>query len=229
MPSKAIDTTTTTDLAVVAPVLDITADDIVLPRIYIGQAQSNAVDAKTASVGDIYSSSSQDGTDAEVLLAESEMDKSDGVLMHVLSMRKGKSYIDPDSNELQSFAFDDPEAPFEADTTYNYMVCLPDFDQQLPYKLLLKRAGAPTARIINTILSKSIGDSPCWAVPLLLKTIKRTNPKGSGTYYVARVMRKAIESPAEIKKHKSNVALCAELAQIVAGPVAAASTDSPSI
>lgn len=231
MPSKALDTTNDSSVAKVSqPVLDLDADDIVLPRIYIGQPQSNAVSAKMAEVGDIYSACSQDGTDAEVLLADKDMENSDGITMHVLSMRKGKSYKDPETGEFNSYTFNDPDAPFEADTTYNYMVCLPEFDAQLPYKLLLKRSGAPTARLINTILSKHINRGPCWEVPLLLKSFKRNNPKGaSGVYYIARVARKAIESPAEIKEHNANIELCVEMASILSPAPSVSDMDMPGI
>ena len=112
------------------------------------------------------------------------MDEDEGLLLHVIDLRKGKSVsVDGD---LQLFDFNDPAAPPEAWTTYNYTVVLPEIDPDMPYKLLLSRTKAPAAKQMNLTIKKNVGKAPAWHFPFSMTIAKRSNPKG--TFYVPRVV-----------------------------------------
>lgn len=156
--------------------LEIDGSDIALPRIYVGQSNSKAVEADLVMKGSIYSATSGDDTDPIVLFDPKGKDKK-GVLVHVLSMTKGRSAtID---GELQRYAFNDPDAPPESWVTYNYVVCLPEVDEDVPYKLLFTKTSTPTAKKINTILKKNQDRGPAHACAFRLTTVSRSNAKGT--------------------------------------------------
>lgn len=162
----------------VRPPLDISSEDIALPRIKIGQFMTQQVKSQLAGAGDIFASTGED--DATVLWEADSKD--DGLLVHVISLRKGKS-ITVDG-ELVTYAFDDTDAPPDAWTTYNYLVALPEVDLDVPYKWLLTRTGRPAAQQLNTVLLKNT-DKPAWHTAFRVTTAERNNKKG--TYYVPRI------------------------------------------
>lgn len=162
------------------PALTITAEDVALPRIYIGQFMSKAVQRQEVKAGQIFAATGQDDPDPQVLWSPGD---SEGVLFHVLGLRKGKSLSD--GGELVLFDFDDPDAPPEASVTYNYTIAVPDIDTDVPFKLLLTRTGTPAARNINTILKKNQNTGPAWASAFRMTAAERENAKGK--FYVARV------------------------------------------
>ncbi len=160
------------------PALEITAEDVVLPRIKIGQFMTAQVQEGTVTAGDIFASASED--DADVL---AKVGDKEGVVIHVLALRKGKSAsIDGD---LVLYDFDDPDAPADAWTTYNYHLALPTVDDEVPYKLLLTKTGTPAARQINTVLKKNERRGPAWNTAFRLTSAQRENAKGK--YFVPRV------------------------------------------
>lgn len=134
----------------------ITAADLAVPRLYVANSLSQARQSGLVNEGDIYLALSADDDEPEILY-EAGSDAS-GVLVHVLDMFKGLS-VRADG-EVTSYAFDDPNAPADADTTYNYTVFLPEVDNELPAKMLLSRSGSGTARKINTVLLRSARDLP---------------------------------------------------------------------
>lgn len=184
------------------PALTITAEDVALPRIYIGQFMSKAVQEQLVKPGVIFSATGQDDPDPQVLWSESDK-KNPGVRLYVIGLRKGKSISD--GGELQLFDYDDPNAPPDAWVTYNYTVAIPSVDEDVPFKLLLTRTGRPAALQMNTVLKKNSIGGPAWANAFLLTTAARENAKGK--FFVPRV---AITEPVE-----SEVAVAASLAEMM--------------
>lgn len=161
---------------VTTPALEIEAEDVELPRLYIGQYSSEAVKRQNATAGDLFVANGADDEEPNILEPP--------VRFHVLAMRKGKSLsIDGD---LETWAFNDPDAPADAWTTYNYVVYLPEVDtDDLPVKWLLTRTGRPAAKQINLALKKNEGRGPAWVNAFEVTTADRKNQKGE--YFVARV------------------------------------------
>ncbi len=180
------------------PALQITAEDIALPRIYIGQYMSKAVQEQLVKAGDVYSATGQEDPDPQVLCPEGS---DEGVIFYVIALRKGKSISD--GGELQLFDFDDPSAPPEAWVTYNYTVCVPSVDEDVPFKLLLTKTGRPAALNINTVLKKNSISGPAWVNAFKLTTAKRENAKGK--FYVARVT--TVEADAKAVEVAQNLAI----------------------
>lgn len=175
------------------PALVITAEDVALPAIKIGQFMSKHVQRQEVKAGQIFASTGQDDPDPQVLWSPGDKE---GVLFHVLTLRKGKSLSE--GGELVLWDFDDPDAPPEASVTYNYTVACPDIDVDVPFKLLLTRTGTPAARNINTILKKNQNTGPAWDVAFRLTAAERENAKGK--FFVARV------GQAEVTKESIKVA-----------------------
>lgn len=178
------------------PALAITADDIALPRLSLGQFMSGAVQEKLVELGDIYSSTGKDDPDPQVLWAynEDRAKQALGVLIYVVGLRKNKSFSD--GGELQIFDFDDPSAPPEAWTAYNYTLACPELDEDVPFKLTLTKTGRPAAQKINTVLAKQSIVGPSYINAFRLTSAVRSNAKGK--FAVAQVAQ--VESdPDQIK------------------------------
>lgn len=196
------------------PAIELTAEDIALPRIYLGQYMSKAVKDQLVKPGSIYAATGADDPDPHVLSTGA-----DPVRVHILALHKGKSYSD--GGELQLFDYNDPSAPPDAWTTYNYTCYLPEGEDGMPYKWLLTRTGRNTARQINTVIKKNEAAGPPWINAFDLTTQKRENAKGE--YYVARVSVVAAED--------DHVKAAEELAAMIAGSSAdyGSTGDEPSI
>lgn len=159
---------------------ELNAEDLAFPRLYIGQAISNAVVDGNVGVGDIFTAQDSDDPDPTVL-AKSGDEK--GVVFHVLGLRKGKSRsID---GVLETWQYDDPNVPADAWTTYTYFICIPDADDGLPYRYLLTKTGRPAAQKINTVLKRLQGEQPPYVAAFRLTTAERSGDKGR--YQVPRV------------------------------------------
>lgn len=197
------------------PALEIEAQDIALPRIYIGQYMSKAVQEQLVKAGSIYSATGQDDGDPQVLWNQGD---DSGVVFYVLGLRKGKSI--QDNGELVLFDYDDPNAPPDAWVTYNYSVAVPSVDTEIPFKLLLTRTGTPAARNINLILKKNATRSPAWATAFSLTAAARENAKGK--FFVARVQ--------QVEHVKEDVEFAEQLAlMIAAAPIETQATEQPAI
>jgi len=197
------------------PALEIEAQDIALPRLYIGQFMSKAVQDQIVKAGAIYSATGQDDPDPQVLWNQGD---SDGVRFYVLSLRKGKSI--QDNGELVLFDYDDPNAPADAWVTYNYAVAVPSVEEDVPFKLLLTRTGTPAARNINLILKKNATRNPAWATAFNLTAAPRENAKGK--FFVARV--------SQVEAVKAEVETAEQLAlMLAAAPIEVQATEQPAI
>lgn len=170
--------------------LEIGADDVALPRLKIGQFMSALVQDGVVEAGSLFTSLSADDPDPVIL----DDQKGEGVLFHVLDMRRGKSVSE--DGELTVYDYDDPAAPEDAWVTYNYVVVLPEEDADFPVKWLLSRTGRPAAQQINLVLAKTSAQGPPWNQAFRVTTAERSNAKGK--YYVPRI--KHVEAdPANIE------------------------------
>lgn len=203
------------------PALEIDGGDVALPRLYIGQFTSDAVKQGLVKAGSIYAAQGQDDPDPVVLSVgnpKTGVARDAGVTVHILGMRKGKSYSD--GGELELFDFNDPNAPAEAWVTYNYTVCLPDFDKDVPYKWLLTKSGARTAKAINMVLMKN-AHRPAHELAFNFWTDHRENAKGE--WFVAQA--------AHVDAVPENVSVADSMSQMVSGHSAeyASTTSEPDI
>lgn len=165
------------------PATNITADDIAIPRIYVGNYMSEAVKQQLVKFGDVFLALGSDDGEPSVLWSLDSKDP--GVLFHVLHLRKAKSWSESPGAPLELFEYDDPSAPADAWTTYNYTLYLPDVDEDMPARLLLTKTGKPTAQKINTVLMRSAAAGPPWTTAFRLTSVKKKNAKGE--YAVAQV------------------------------------------
>lgn len=161
--------------------LEIDSSDIALPRLYVGTGSSKAVESELVKRGDIYHADNGDDQDPVVLFSTGGKK---GVLVHVLSLTKGRSAtID---GELKRFEFNDADAPADSWVTYNYLLCLPEVDEDVPFKLTLTKSGTGTAKKINTVLKKGAARGPAHAHAFRLTTSPRKNDKGAWHIFEAK-------------------------------------------
>jgi hypothetical protein len=184
------------------PAFDIGTEDVALPRLYLGQYMSDHVKEDRVPKGCVFTATGPEDDDPQTLWTG---EKDEPVRVHVLSLERGKSAsVD---GELEMYAFDDPDAPAEAWTTYNYVVCLPDVDETLPFKWLLTRTGQQAAKNINLVVMRNEKDHPAYANAFDLTAKKRSNAKGE--FFVPRV--KPVEADPE------HVKIAAEMATMLSG------------
>lgn len=167
------------------PAIEIDTEDVALPKLKLGQFTADAVKDQLVKPGCIFGTVGQDDPDPQVFWT---MDgkSGDGVIFHVLAMRKGLSYSEP-GGDLETWAFGDPEAHEKSWTTYTYTVCLPEHDEDVPYTFLLTRTGKPAAKQINTEIVKNAERGPAYGLAFRLTCAERDHKQGS--YFVPRVAR----------------------------------------
>lgn len=150
------------------PASTITAEDIAIPTVYMGQSAQTQVGSGNAGVGDIYAAQSQDDSEADVLWEYVEpAPEGAGVLLVPLHMRKSWSYSPGAGQNLEMWPFeargraypdgpllDDPDPKKRAWLTYNFIILLPEVDDGMPYKTRFYRSGAPAATKINGIAAR---------------------------------------------------------------------------
>lgn len=233
--TEALATTTPAAVPALAysPTQEMTSDDISLPKLKIGQFMTPHVQESRVKAGAIFTELSKDDPDPVVLsdcptLREGAKDP---VTIYVLGLRKGKS-LSSDGDDLETWDFNDPDAPAEAWTTYTYTIAVPDADEQLPYKLLLTRTSTPAAKQINLILQKAAAFGDPSEVAFELTTAFKE--KDDYKWFIAQA-RQAQEpsSAAERKKREAQLAIVRNLASLVQGAPAPQSAspaaDEPAI
>lgn len=181
------------------PALEIGGADVALPRVYIGQSSSDQVQDGRVKFGDIFVALGQDDPEPVVV---AEVDTDDELLFHVLGMKRGKSVSH--DGKLDLYQYDDPNAPAEAWVTYNYVVALPEVDENMPFKMLWTRSQTPAAKQLNLVLAKNGSRGPAWINAFRVKTAFRSSEKGR--WYVP-IVRPVEADPA-------NVEIAANLAAI---------------
>jgi hypothetical protein len=192
------------------PANELSAEDIALPTIKLGQFMSEHVQEKRVDAGSIFSATSSDDPDPITLWEQGSDDK---LRFYVLALKKGKSVSS--DGELVLFDYNDPEAPPDAWVTYNYTVALPNVDAEMPFKFLLTRTGKPAAQQINTVLAKN-GTTPAYKLAFELDCVERSNKKGK--FFVPRVKH--------VEMTEAESAVAENLSSLVnADPAAAAPAD----
>ncbi len=186
------------------PAMEIDSNDIALPRLAIAQFMSDAVQESRVKPGVLFTSLGKDDPEPVVVWDPEDKKASAGLTVHVLSMFKGKS-LNVDG-ELVRWQFNDPDAPTEAWTTYNYAIALPELDPELPYKWLLTRSGRPAAQQMNMVIMKNATRGPAHELAFNVTTALRSSPKGK--WFVPMVAH--VEAKAE------NVQVADNLAALVA-------------
>lgn len=165
--------------------LEIGSDDISLPKLYVAQAVSTAfTEGYVTKLGVLYSATGPDDDEPEVLYDPAE--GGEGVLAHVLGLRLGYSMPAATSptGEFETWAYNDPDVPKDADKTYGYTLALPEVDADIPYRITLSRSGSPTARKINTVIKRVEGQMPAYALAFRLTTEKKSN--GKNTWHIVK-------------------------------------------
>jgi hypothetical protein len=188
-------------LAPTPAVAGLTGADVALPKLYKGETQSNAFKDDLVPKGCIYVASGGDDPEPQVIW---EQGKADGVLVHVLDLVKGKSLQDA-NDELQTWRFDDPEAPAEARTTYTYIVALPEVDEDIPVKLLMTKTSTGTAKRINFELLKAQGQPLAYRITAVEKKAEKGGQKFQ--WYIWQEQK--VEATPE------NIAIAERVAQLV--------------
>lgn len=177
------------------PALDIGGTDIALPKVYVGQHMSTAVQEQLVAFGSIFTATGGDDPDPNQLWKIGDKPET-GPLFHVIALKKGKS-ITVDG-ELVTYAFDDPDAPEDAWVTYQYVICLPEVDPDLPYKWLMTKTSAPAAKGINLLLKQNeAAGNPTYTLAFRATTAQRENKKGK--FSVVRT-RQVEADPANVAK-----------------------------
>lgn len=190
------------------PALDITAEDVALPRLHIGQFSSKAVQAKLVEAGTLYYASGQDDPDPQTIPTP--------LTFYVIGLRKGKSIVE-DGN-LQRYDYLDPDAPAGCNVTYDYSLAIPSVDASMPFKWLLTKSATPAARNMNLVLAKAT--RPHWEFAFSAVLAERENPKGK--YWIPQVR--------QVEADKAVIPTVKDLAVMLA-PAApeTSSTEQPNI
>jgi hypothetical protein len=191
------------------PATELSAEDIALPSIKLGQFMSDHVQEDRVPSGSIFSATGADDPDPVVLWEQGQPK----VRFYVLALKKGKSVSS--DGELVLFDYNDSDAPAEAWVTYNYTVALPNVDEEMPYKFLLTRTGKPAAQQINTVIAKN-ATTPPYKLAFELDCKERSNKKGK--FFVPRV--------SHVEATEEEAAVAEKLSQMVsADPAASAPAD----
>jgi hypothetical protein len=112
-----------------------------------------------------------------------------GVIVHPLALRMGLSDdTESPSNPqglLRTYRLDDPEAPRTAWVTYTYAILIPEYDLDIPCRVLLTRTSRPAALKINTVLHRIRDTAPPYTVAFNITTQPRSNEQGDWFVYRA--------------------------------------------
>jgi hypothetical protein len=167
------------------PARDLTLEDVSLQRLYLGQAISKAVVRGRVKFGDIFVADDKDDPNPTILATGDDAHGEDatGVTFHVLDLRKGKSRSI--QGVLETWRYDDPNAPQDAWTTYTFFIAVPSYDEEAPLRYLLTKTARPTAQKINTVLARLPEGEPYYRTAFRLTCEHTQNEKGE--YYVPRV------------------------------------------
>lgn len=184
--------------------LDIGHEDVALPKVKLGQFMNEHVKQQLVPPGCIFSSYSKEDPDPVVLWTP---ESKNGVLFHVLALRKG--YSISVNGELETWDYDDPDVPSDAWITYTFTIALPEFETDVPYSLLLTRTSKPAAVALCTTLARNVAKGPQYQMAFRLTAVQRENPKANSTYFVARV--------AQVESTPEGIATASELALAMSG------------
>lgn len=180
----------------------ITADDVALPRMRIVQTSGDHFKARRFEEGDIVIGTSSDDVGAVKVGGEDE-----GVIFHVLDMVKKKSGEDEAGN-YRSWNLGDPETPAGAKDSYEFTLCIPEFDTMMP---VLYTFGGSSARIgegINSALARHQQTAAPYELAFKMTTQKKQRDRNS---WAAPVV---LAQPA----NQASIEVAASMADQLAGP-----------
>lgn len=193
---------------------ELDADDILIPRLKVGQKTSKVVDDRSDLYGALYVLRSRDDL-APTVLADAppkgELGKEVRFYVHGLP-RKAWSWTRPDKSlgRGQNYPLlSDVEGgdPKKVRRTYDYLVTLPDFPL-LPVRFLMHGAwGGQPAKQMNTdlMLARQMGQDPS-EIAFRLQTRKTSNSQGGQEQpYTQVLVGTATLSKAEQKKDRELV------------------------
>lgn len=135
-----------------------TADDLPIRKVYIGQLMSKAVVNDTVPKGCLYIAAGAEDPDAEVIWTA---DDKKGVLAYVVGFNKTKT-LSVDGGDFEIYDLDDPSAPAAAAITYNYQLVLPEIDDIMPFKVHWTKTQTSAARKINETLMRGANKGPAY-------------------------------------------------------------------
>lgn len=168
------------------PATTLTAEDMIAPRLYVGNKMSTAVGEGLARFGDLFVANGADDPEPNVVWKFGSNEP--GVIAHVLHVWKGKSWDrGVKGGPLDRFAYADPNAPKDAWVTYNFTLYLPEVDPDVPVKLLLCKSGKPTAVRMTTKLIREAGAGPKWINAFRLTSAKQTKDEFTFAVVQAKV------------------------------------------
>lgn len=160
------------------PALDLDSTSVQLPRVKIAHTSSVAFQEGNVAFGDLYSACGKEDPDPVILRHSKSAAGEDGLLFHVISVKRGWSGKDADG-KFDTWKHNDPARPENATETFDYTICLPEVDPDLPYKFLMSSsASGPAAKQINMLLLKNQERGPAYILAFRCTTKPRENPKG---------------------------------------------------
>jgi hypothetical protein len=171
------------------------ASDLALPRLYVAQAIHNAVQDGLVKIGSLFVANDADDPDPAVL---AEPGDKEGVIIHPLALKKGKSrdtrgrqaagITDYSGPDLERWSYEDGPPANKATgvwVSYTYALAIPSFDTDLPVRWIVSRSGQPAARKINTEVYRLSDDASPATLAFRLTTAERSND--SGRYIIPQV------------------------------------------
>lgn len=216
---------------------EITAEDIPTPRVKFAQGLSEPVTDGLVPYGCIYTQEGPGDPDPQVLAAPAKENGgvSEPVRFYVLSLKKGRSYVDS-SGDLQRLRDGDPtppltevkdQKPWNVYPTFDYTIALPGVDEEvrLPRKLMLyKKWGKQAAKSINLVILKAqaMGEEVS-EIPFEIQAKRDKNDSGS---FATAVVRRADVPAAQLQK---DIEVVREVAKNVAPSQAPAPTNAPAL
>lgn len=155
---------------------EVSATDVVLPRIYLQNAMSDGVRNGVTVEGDLIIGYGSDDPAPTFLIGGP--DKRESFVAYVIGREKfaattsgGGMFFHPDKKRDMS----DPES-WEG---WFFDLAVPEFEASLPVKWMLwKTAGAPAARQINTLIERKRHAGDPTPVCIKVTVVQRTGGKG---------------------------------------------------
>lgn len=218
---------------------EVDSRDILAPRIKAASPASEAVSAGLVPLYSLFAQKGQDDEEPQVLVepvkdlkAELTKNPNYGVKVYVLKMYKNLSAsVNPadwsqeqrQDGELRTWRFGDPGAPQFAKVQYNYVLFVPESDDNdMPHNLLLKSTSISTARQVNSLLFQRLNDGrPLFTTAFRLVPEKRERERGGQTQRWAVI--RAREVDATVEEIKAAAVLAAQVAdrevEVVSGEV----------
>ena len=145
----------------------ISAEDLAIPRMTVGQSTAAAVQDGLVPPGAMYVAS--DANDPEPVMLHKPGDKT-GVLIHPIALRKQWAYTD-EAGDFRLADYLAADVPEDAQLAYTFVLLVPEFDPELPVSLMLKSTATQTAKKICLAIKRA-EPAPPWSVAFRLTTVR---------------------------------------------------------